>query len=180
MTIHWPRPQIIRSEGQDALGYHDRLVLPIQIQPQDASQPIHLQGTVDFGLCHDICVPAHIALSAGPAMPDSDPAILAALDRQPERATSQPLCQVDEIADGMRIALSLPADADADIAAIELSDSTIWSSSTVIEGGAGTKTAWAEFVDTSGKPFAIDPQDIRLTLIKGASAVEYQGCQVAG
>ena len=36
----------------------------------------------------------------------------------------------------------------------------------------------ADFVAASGKPFPLDPGDIRLTLIGPQDAVEYRGCKL--
>lgn len=180
VTIHWPRPQVIESAGEASLGYHDRLVLPIRIAPQAEGRPIRLAGSVEFGLCRDICVPAHVALDPAPAGAEADPAILRALDDQPARAQVQPPCRVEEIEDGMRVTLTLPDGPAPEAAAIELGDSAIWSSPVSLEAGGGGATASAEFVDDSGKPFPITPAEVRLTLIADGEATEYQGCRAGG
>ena len=53
----WPTPNIYYEYGLQTIGYKDELLLPLQIQPIDKKQPIHLSITIDFGICSDVCVP---------------------------------------------------------------------------------------------------------------------------
>ena len=53
----WPTPNIYNEDGLQTIGYKDELLLPLQIQPIDKKQPIHLSITIDFGICSDVCVP---------------------------------------------------------------------------------------------------------------------------
>ena len=53
----WPTPNIYNEYGLQTIGYKDELLLPLQIQPIDKKQPIHLSVTIDFGICSDVCVP---------------------------------------------------------------------------------------------------------------------------
>ena len=53
----WPTPNIYYEYGLQTIGYKDELLLPLQIQPIDKTQPIHLSITIDFGICSDVCVP---------------------------------------------------------------------------------------------------------------------------
>ena len=53
----WPTPNIYNEYGLQTIGYKNELLLPLQIQPIDKKQPIHLSVTIDFGICSDVCVP---------------------------------------------------------------------------------------------------------------------------
>ena len=53
----WPTPNIYNEYGLQTIGYKNELLLPLQIQPIDKKQPIHLSITIDFGICSDVCVP---------------------------------------------------------------------------------------------------------------------------
>ena len=53
----WPTPNIYYEYGLQTIGYKDELLLPLQIQPIEKKQPIHLSITIDFGICSDVCVP---------------------------------------------------------------------------------------------------------------------------
>ena len=57
ISLIWPKPNIYNEYGLQTIGYKDELLLPIQIQPIDKKQPIHLSITIDFGICSDVCVP---------------------------------------------------------------------------------------------------------------------------
>ena len=58
----WPTPNIYYEYGLQTIGYKDELLLPLQIQPIDKKQPIHLSITIDFGICSDVCVPIQTAV----------------------------------------------------------------------------------------------------------------------
>lgn len=181
VTMHWPRPEVIDSGGMRTLGYHNRMLLPIEIAPADPSKPIDLSVQVDFGVCETICVPAHVTLKA--ATPgQADPAILAALDSVPRPAKTAAICTISPTEDGMRISATVPLQAGEEdsAAAMELSDLPVWASEPEIEIADGKLTATSEFIDLTGKPFALDPALVRLTLIEGEDAVEFTGCQTAG
>ena len=49
VDFHWPAPEVVVSDGVRTLGYHDRLVLPIEITPAEPGQPIEPRVVVDFG-----------------------------------------------------------------------------------------------------------------------------------
>lgn len=180
-TPHWPVPEVIESGGERTLGYHDELILPIEVTRQDAARPVSLNVQVDFGLCRDVCVPAHVALTAPPGpgtgtAPGPDPMIETALARVPPRGKDSPSCHLSEIADGMRVAATLPAGTQGIAAAMELAQDGVWVSEPELSRDGDRLVATADFVAPSGKPFPLDPARLRLTLIAGGQAVEYQGC----
>lgn len=174
IVLHWPAPQAIPSGDGTALGYHDRLVLPFTARPADPGKPVDLAVTVDFGLCETICVPAHVVLRAG--MPGSapDPAILAAMDKVPKAADDRPRCDVNPIADGVRVTATLPG--PATLAAMELTDSTVWVSATDLRTGPDGTTLTADFVPPQGEPFDLPRDDLIFTLVTDQDAVEMRGC----
>ena len=178
VDLHWPRPEAFESGGERTLGYHDELVLPIEVAPQDPARPVDLHARVDFGLCDDICVPAEVALRAPPPGPGPDPVIQAALERMPDQAPDQPPCRIEPIADGMRVTARF--DATAPEVAMELEGepggAPVWVSQPELSRQGDILTAEADFVAETGKPFALDPADLRLTLIAPDTALEYRGC----
>lgn len=177
IEIHWPRPEIIQSGGMRTLGYHDRLVLPIEAVPVDAAKPISLQAKVDFGICESICVPAHVELKA-PQPEADDPVIRDVLADLPRDGGAIEGCQMKDIDDGIRVAATVPVMAgEADSgAALELDGGQVWVSDPFIAVKDGVLTATADFVDGTGKPFPLNAGDVRLTLIDGDEAVEFHGC----
>lgn len=177
-TLHWPVPEIIESAGERTLGYHDALILPIEITPAAPGAPLTGRVGVELGLCESICVPAHLTLDAPALAETPDPGIEAALAQVPQPQPALLDCRVTEIEDGLRVAVTAPAGPGGDVAAaLEHDDGGIWVSSPDIAESGGRITATSDFVAPSGKPFALDRGAVRLTLVDGTGgAVEYQGC----
>ena len=40
VRFHWPRPAVFDLNGMQTIGYHDHLVLPIEVTPEDPAQPV--------------------------------------------------------------------------------------------------------------------------------------------
>lgn len=179
-TPLWPRPEVIESGGERTLGYHDRLVLPIALTPAAPGQPMAGQVAIDLGVCENVCVPVHVLLdlpAPEPAGAPADPLIAAALSRAPDQGKAALDCTLTDIADGVQVAAGLAASADPDtVAAMELAEPGVWVSQPDLRHEDGRLTATADFVGPTGKPFALDPAKVRLTLIDPQGAVEYQGC----
>lgn len=173
VTLHWPAPEAIQSGGATELGYHDRLVLPFTAAPAAPGQPVELALEAELGLCENICVPAHLELTAPPAAEAPDPRILAALNAAPQPLSDQPACRIEEIADGLRVTIALPK--AAELAAIEVtSRDDLWISVAQIAGAEAS----AELVGPEAAPFPLDPSHLRLTAIGAAGAVETTGCRL--
>ena len=58
--IHWPRPEVIDSAGERTLGYHDALVLPIELAPAAPDRAPAGRVEIELGLCLNVCVPADL------------------------------------------------------------------------------------------------------------------------
>lgn len=178
-VAHWPEPEVIESDGTRTLGYHDELVLPIRLTLTGDGGAAVGTVAVDFGLCQNICVPAHVELSAPAERSGAlDPRISEALDRAPRKGTDPVTCTVTRIEDGLRVAASVPVP-QASAAAIEVQSDGIWVSEPDLATDNGQVTATADVVGPTGKPFDLDPASVRLTLIGDGGAVEYQGCTPA-
>lgn len=175
ITLHWPRPEAIESGGERTLGYHDGLVLPVEVEPADPARPVDLRLRVDFGLCADVCVPARVDLAAPPPGAGPDPLIEAALARVPRPAPGRATCAIAPIADGVRVTARFPGQTAPEVA-IEPADESIWVSQPELAQEDGALRAQADFVAASGKPFPLDPQGLRLTLILPDDAIEFRGC----
>lgn len=179
-TIHWPSPEVIDSAGDRTLGYHETLVLPIELTPASAGKAVGGSVQVELGLCLNVCVPAHLTLALPPAGGDPDPRIDAALAQVPRTIEAALSCTLTEIADGVRLAASVEGEMDeGTAAALELASPEVWVSAPELTADAGRVTATADFVPPSGKPFPLNPSEVRLTLIGPDGAVDYQGCDPA-
>lgn len=178
VTIYWPRPEAIESGGERTLGYHDALVLPIEVAPQVPGAPVGLQATVDLGLCEHICVPAQLTLTAPEAADAPDPQIVAAQARVPEQSDARPTCRIEAIDDGMRLTATLPGHTASEVA-MELVGQPVWVSQPELSQSGDQLIAQSDFVAEDGKPFDLDAAQLRLTLIEGGDAIEFNGCDTA-
>jgi len=183
VAIHWPSPSVFETAGYTTIGYHDHLVLPVEIEPADPSRPVTLSAVIELGICRDICMPASLALSAlveAPGAPDS--AISAALAARPltgrEAGLSSISCAIEPIRDGLRLTatLALPPQGREETVALETADPSVWVSEATTERQGGRLTAVAELVPQSGGPFALDRSGVTVTVISDKGAVEVKGC----
>jgi len=185
VTPHWPVPETFLSSGMVTLGYHDELILPLEILPVDPEADIALSGDLAMGICENICVPIDADVAAVlPGLDGAhDPRIQLALDRQPETADAAGLvaafCDTAEIDDGLTVTarLLLPAIGSDELAVIEAVDPSIWVSSVTTTREGDELIAVADLVPANAKPFALDPATLRFTVLAGERAVDIQGCE---
>lgn len=183
VVVHWPSPSVFQTNGMQSIGYHDRVILPIEVVALDPSRPVELHAGVDLGVCKDICMPAGLQLSAQlTAVGQPDAAIRAAIKAQPLDAGQAGLraisCEVSPIADGLRLTatLQLPRQGATEVVAVETNDVAIWVSEALVSRDGGTLVATADLVTSSGAPFALDRSGVTLTILAAGRAVEVKGC----
>ncbi|MEM5516860.1 protein-disulfide reductase DsbD domain-containing protein [Henriciella sp. AS95] len=64
--INWPAPELIPVVEGEIMdyGYSDRVVLPFPVKiPEDADDTIRFDGTLDYLICEDICIPERVDLT---------------------------------------------------------------------------------------------------------------------
>ena len=178
VQVVWPAPEVFEVNGLRTVGYHDDLLLPLEITPENPDEPVVLAADLDLGICHDICVPVQLSLRAdlrGPGAPD--PAIAAALAAEPSPRPGVARCAAEPIRDGVRVTarIDLPA-APGEVALLELRSTPMWVSDPQISREGGQLVASAEFVPENAQPFALNHDDLRITVVSAAGAVEIDGC----
>lgn len=57
VEVFYPAPERDTQFDIHTYVYHGQVPLPLKVTPKDASQPVHLQGSVTYMVCKDICVP---------------------------------------------------------------------------------------------------------------------------
>jgi DsbC/DsbD-like thiol-disulfide interchange protein len=184
VRFHWPAPSVFHTNGMQSIGYHDGLVLPIEVVAIDPSAPIRLRARIDLGVCKDICMPASLDLVADLAVPgQADPVIDAALRAQPVTARAAGVgrvaCAVEPIRDGLRLTaeVDVAAQGRSEAVAVEPGLPDVWASEATVSREGGRLTAVVDLVPPSGAPFALDRSGIVLTVIGPAGrAVEITGC----
>ena len=186
VKVHWPSPVVFHTNGMQTIGYHEGVVLPLEVVPLDASKPVELRAGVDLGVCNQICMPAAVQLTAvlDAAVLDEggpDAAIKAALKAQPIGAKAAGLqaisCEVQPIADGLRLTavLDLPQ-RGAETVVFETSDASVWVGEAESARAGGRLTASADLVASSGAPFALDRSGVVVTVLGAGGSVEIAGC----
>jgi DsbC/DsbD-like thiol-disulfide interchange protein len=184
VRLHWPSPEVFDTAGQRSVGYHNALILPMEITPIDPSKPVEIRLSVQMGICKDICLPAEVSVTAevyGAGTPDL--AIRTALAARPltagEAGVSRVICEVEAIKDGLRVTarIELPRFGVAEeVAVLETDDPQVWVSPSETVREANVVTVVAELVDPTGLPFDLAREGLTLTLISGAASVEISGC----
>ncbi len=178
LTLHWPTPELHVSNGMWYLGYEDELVLPMELTPASEG-PITLSGTLEFGVCSDICVPmsanVRADLSTGNAAPTQ--AIEAALADRPRRLQNV-TCAAEPISDGLRLnaSLSLPALAEHEVAVIEHPDKSIWISEANLTRTGKSLAVESDLVPADAQPFFLNRSELIITVVGGGTAYEAIGC----
>lgn len=183
VALHWPTPQVFHTSGMRSIGYHDGLLLPIEVRAIDPAQPITLRASIDIGVCKDICVPAVLEVEVTLTQPGvGDPAIKAALRDHPitaqDAGVGKVTCQVDPTSDGMRLTatLAMPSTGPDETVVVEPGLPGVWVSDTVMMRAGNTLTAAADLVGQPGTALALDRSAIVLTVLGGAQAIEIRGC----
>lgn len=181
---HWPSPSVFHSNGLQTVGYHDGLVLPVEITPVDPSAPVTVKLRVDLGVCKDICMPAALSfegtLPAGSGAPDA--AIRAALRDRPQAGAEAGLrditCTVEPIADGLRLTarIDLPAAAADEVVVFETANPGVWVSEAVTGRQGGVLVSTADLVPPGKGGFALDRRGVTVTVLGKGRAIEISGC----
>jgi DsbC/DsbD-like thiol-disulfide interchange protein len=63
VTIGWPAPRRFSDAAGDAIGYHDRVVFPLRVDPADPHKPVGLSLSLFYAVCKDICIPVQEKLA---------------------------------------------------------------------------------------------------------------------
>jgi len=183
VRIHWPAPSVFDTNGMQTIGYHDRLILPLEVMAIDPARPVRLSVQVDLGVCDDICLPASLSLSSDLAQPGApDDGIRAALAQRPTNAAdagvSRVACAVEPITDGLRLTarLRLPDPGSLEIVAFETADPEVWVAEAITQREGGDLVTMTELVPPDGAPFALDRSGITMTVLTRGGAVEVLGC----
>ena len=184
VAFHWPVPEVIVSNGITTLGYAGELVLPMEVVAADPGADIVIEGTLAFGICEEVCMPLQAQVSAvlSASSAEQDPRILGALAARPDTADEAAVvsaeCDVEAIADGMRVTarLDMPEVGPGEYLVVEPRDRSIWVSEAILSRSDNILTAEADLVPANAKPFELDPETLRFTVLAQGRGVDIQGC----
>lgn len=181
--ITWPTPKVFDQNGMRSVGYENELVLPIDVVPSREGKPVRLKGSVELGVCSDVCIPSSISFDQvlDPAAP-RHPAIVAARSDRPfsadEAGVSYAKCVISPTEDGMRLEahIRMPHAGGAEYTVTEAGNPNVWVSETHVDRRGDTLVATSELLHTSGGSFALDRSALRFTVLGTKHAVDIRGC----
>lgn len=61
--VLWPAPQRYDLAGEMTFAYKDEVIFPIEVRVSDPTKPLHVSLELFYGICEEMCVPAHADLS---------------------------------------------------------------------------------------------------------------------
>ena len=117
-SVRYPAPLRLADRGGDTIGYKQRFILPVAMQPADPRRDVTLKLGLEYGVCKDICIPAQarleLAIPSGAGKAQVADALAQAFDRIPRplaaRRPSDPnLSATKVVLDGDRPAIRIEA-----------------------------------------------------------------------
>lgn len=182
--VHWPAPEVFDQSGYRSIGYADTVVLPLELRPEQGGEAITLQGTMEIGVCADICVPvtlsvaAEIAASAGTRRPEIVAALLDRPMRADEARITSVSCGIEPVAGGLQVTatIDMPAQGSSEFAVFEHPDPGVWVSEARTSRSGNQLTAVTRLEASRGSGVSVDRSTLVITIISNGSAVEIIGC----
>lgn len=183
VDVIWPRPEVFYQNGMRSIGYSDRVVLPLRVQPS-ASGAVRLDGELQIGICSDICVPLSLTLDdvVLPGGGSRDPSIAAALADRPsspeEAGVRRVTCSIRPEGGRMmvRAEIDMPSSGAEEVVVVETTDPSIWVSEAETRRSGGRLVSEAELVPVTGTSVMFDRSAVRLTVLGQGRAVDILGC----
>ncbi|EBA02610.1 hypothetical protein RB2150_10389 [Rhodobacterales bacterium HTCC2150] len=179
-ATHWPTPNIYEDYGTMAIGYKDRVVFPIELSPRNESRAINLKGTLDLGVCAEVCIPVDLGFGIKLSASDDkvDPQISAALAKKPTRARNKFDCDVRPIKNGIMLETTLrqPKLGENEVLVLEVNGVDLWVASTELQRNGSRVTGKTKIINVAGNGVSFARDQVRLTLLSNNGAVESLGC----
>lgn len=177
VEVMYPTPKVMDQNGVRSIGYDRDVIFPLIVTAKDRSKPIQLVGEIEIGVCQEICIPITLNVSGVlPAVGSHDPSIARHMKSQPT-AGGKMTCEIEPIADGLRLRARTVASGNPNEAAvIEGIERGVWISQAVLSRDGDHMIAEVEIVPPTAKPFALARSEVRLTVLSDGQAVEFLGC----
>ncbi len=181
----WPSPRIMDVAGVRTIGYDKQLFLPIVLKPKDPALPIDLSLDMSFGVCEEVCVPAHgaAALSIAPQDQGARDAISASLAKRTKPATEmglqQATCRIRPASGDYVISAEFVFDtpiAAHRVVVVETGSDLIWVSEADQTHQGKTLQVEADLMYFGDGTMALDRSNLRFTLLNDGASVEIAGC----
>ncbi|MCB5175347.1 protein-disulfide reductase DsbD domain-containing protein [Microvirga lenta] len=182
VEIRWPAPSRHEDPGGVSYVYEDSVVLPVLVTPKEAGKPVTLALSADYGICKDICIPAHAEMKAtlsgkGPHQADIAKALAEVPRPQALGAKSEIAVEsIERVAQDQptfRVTVRAPAGTKPALFP-EAPENWYLSASEPDDANRVTVTVEDRPKEASG------PVPVRLTLVAGGKAIETQVSLDAG
>lgn len=182
VEVLWPMPELFESFGMQTVGYSHVVVLPLVLEPEDASQPIELNLKATLGVCRELCVVEEFSLarSFAPDEVEAENRVTRSVGAVPGGAADTGLAEASCRIRGagssrdFEARLRFARDFTAPVVLVEGPESVwIGTAETEVEGEELAVRAKVEMFDESAW---IDRSDLRLTVLDGPFAADIQGC----
>ena len=183
LAITWPTPEVVMTSGFQTIGYHDLLVLPIEITPKEPGKPVVLAGEMNLGICKDVCVPSELSFSHQlDLQAGRNPAIAAAMASRPytakEAGVKSAKCKLSPTKYGMQVEahITMPTAGGTEVAVIESGTDLAYGGATSSSRKGGVLVATTEFLPVTKSGFALERSKLRITVLGSRHAVDIRGC----
>lgn len=184
VRIHWPVPEVFDQAGMTSIGYSDRVILPVEVTPDDSGAAVALRLKLDLGVCDEICVPVQAAdlatLDARGTRRDAR--IRSALADRPLSAGEAGVrdldCDFAATEDGVAVTarLVMPPVGRGEYAVFEIADPEFWVSEAALDRAGERLVARAEILGPRDAPLSLSRDALRLTILSESAAVDIRGC----
>lgn len=182
IRFFWPRPEIETLDGITSLIFHDELVLPFEVMPENGADAV-LNLTVQIGLCKNICIPWDIDISAllpaaGGELPTqfglAMQKVIPVFDGPKNFAAK---CKIKPNEGYIELDLSFAGGtlAGTPYTVIESQDPKHVIFDIASHAGVQHKIT-AKIADMDGKGLVFSRQDLQVTLLNNENALSFIGC----
>ncbi|GAA4220198.1 DsbC/DsbD-like thiol-disulfide interchange protein [Sagittula marina] len=184
VTVSWPSPDVFWQSGMRSVGYKHEVILPLRVDLRNGARDARLSGTIDIGICKDVCLPQRLTIQANlpAAARKPDARIAAAMADLPYRAADAGItrvhCQVSaaERGLGLTVALDMPGATGREETVIEFPDPELWVADPETSIQNGQLVSQTRVSHTSRAAFALDRSAMTITVLGGPMPVEIRGC----
>lgn len=183
VEVLWPAPELFESFGMQTVGYSHVVMLPLVLEPEDASKPIELKLKATLGVCRELCVVEEFSFARNfaPDEAEAEERVTRSVDAVPGGASdaglSEASCRIRGAGStrDFEARLRFARDFTAPVVLVEGPESVwIGTTETTVEGNELAVQAKVEIFDESAW---IDRSDLRLTVLDGPFSADIQGCE---
>lgn len=184
VAVSWPSPHVFWQSGMRSVGYKHEVILPLRLRLKDGKADAHLSGTIDIGVCNDVCLPQRIEVStdlpAAKAKPD--PRIAAAMADMPFGPRDAGITRVNcavapaQRGLGLTVSMDMPGATGDEETVIEFRDPDLWVADPETSVQSGRLVAQTRVAHNGRTAFALDRSSMTITVLGGRLPVEIRGC----